>query len=393
MADDKKVVSALSLSDEDFLKLGPPSFDAPAEEVQEVDETAQGAETNDQVDEVEEETPAADAETSVEETEVETESNDEAIADAAGEVADVPDGKPAKPSKDGDEADKSVVAEAVEKGEFDYKAAYEKLTAPFKANGKDIQVKGVDDAVALMQMGANYNKKMAGLKPSLKILKLLENNGLLDEAKLGFLIDLDKRNPEAINKLVKDSGIDPMDLSADNASAYRPGTYTVDEREMELDAVLKDLEETPAYARTLEVVGSKWDGASKQAIAAQPEVLRIINDHVERGIYDRIATRVESERVFGRLKGLSDLEAYQKVGDAIQAEGGFADLGHQKQNVPAQPVVAKPKPNKIDEAKLKEKKRAASSTKAVVSGAVKPEFNPLALPDEEFMKQAQAKFM
>jgi hypothetical protein len=344
------------------------------------------------------ETPAV-----TEETEVETDNSviddkegddDESIVNDAAKAANVPSGDAAKSTKAGDAKADPVIAKDADTGEFDYKAAYEKLTAPFKANGKDIQVKGPEDAVALMQMGANYNKKMAGLKPSLKILKLLENNGLLDEAKLGFLIDLDKRNPEAINKLVSESGIDPMDLSADNASKYRPSTYMVDEREMELDDVLKELEETPAYARTLEVVGSKWDGASKQAIAAEPDVLRVLNDHIERGIYDRIATRIESERVFGRLKGLTDLQAYRKVGDAIQAEGGFADLGHQKQTKPAVPVVAKPAPAKVDEAKLKDKKRAAGSTKAAVPGSVvKADFNPLAMSDEEFTKQVQAKFL
>ena len=38
-----------------------------------------------------------------------------------------------------------------------------KLFAPFKANGKDIKVDSVEEAIALMQMGANYSKKMAGL--------------------------------------------------------------------------------------------------------------------------------------------------------------------------------------------------------------------------------------
>ena len=86
----------------------------------------------------------------------------------------------------------------------DYKAEYQRLLAPFKANGKDIQVTSVDEALTLMQMGANYNKKMAALKPNLKVLKLLDTHGLLDENELNFLIDLKEKNPKAIMKLVKD---------------------------------------------------------------------------------------------------------------------------------------------------------------------------------------------
>jgi hypothetical protein len=171
--------------------------------------------------------------------------------------------------------EKPVDASKDEPVAVDYKAEYEKLLTPFKANGREMQVTNVDDAVQLMKMGANYNKKMAALKPNLKLMKLLENNGLLDEGKLSFLIDLDKKNPDAINKLVKDSGIDPLDITADKASGYKPSTYTVDDREIELDTVLEDIQDTPSYNRTLEIVSTKWDGASKQLIGKTPQLLKV----------------------------------------------------------------------------------------------------------------------
>jgi hypothetical protein len=260
------------------------------------------------------------------------------------------------------------------------------MLAPFKANGRDISVNSVDDAIALMQMGANYNKKMAGLKPNLKLMKMLENNGLLSEEKIGWLIDLDKKSPEAINKLVKDSGINPMDLDAEKAGEYKPKIHTVDEREMELDTVLDDLQSTPTYNRTLAIVSKEWDGASKQVIASSPQLLKVINSHVSSGIYDLISREVESERVFGRLNGLSDIEAYRQVGDAIQARGGFNHLGSSQRQVNAAPVVVAPKPKKPEDDKLNDKRRAASSTKPAASTAPAPGFNPLALSDDDFSK-------
>lgn len=276
---------------------------------------------------------------------------------------------------------------------LDYEAEYKKLLKPFKANGREFQVSNVDDAVALMQMGVNYNKKMAALKPNLKLMKLLENNGLLDEGKLSFLIDLDKKNPDAINKLVKDSGIDPLDITADKASGYKPSTYTVDDREIELDTVLEDIRDTASYNRTLEIVSTKWDGASKQLIGKTPQLLTVINDHVERGIYDVIIKEVETERMFGRLNGLSDIEAYRQVGDAIQARGGFDHLGRQGNEAPKKPVVVEPPPKKVDDDKLRDKKRAASSTKPAAPGPKANDFNPLGMSDEEFSKQVNNKFL
>ena len=275
----------------------------------------------------------------------------------------------------------------------DYEAEYKRLLAPFKANGREIQVKSVDDAVALMQMGANYNKRMAALKPNLKMLKLLENNGLMSEEKISYLIDLEKKNPAAINKLVKDSGLDPMDLDAEKAGEYKPKIHSVDDREIDLDTVLDEIQETPTYTQTLEIVSKKWDGASKQTIASTPQLLKVINDHVANGIYDLINQEVERERMFGRLNGLSDIEAYRRVGDAINARGGFNHLVSNQGKPNQEPVVVQPKPKAPADDKLNEKRRAASSTKpANVSTTAASDFNPLALSDEEFSKLAEIRF-
>lgn len=301
--------------------------------------------------------------------------------------------KPQADSADTDESESKDEAKKDDTQSVDFEAEYKKLLTPFKANGREIQVKNVEDAIALMQMGANYNKKMAALKPNLKLMKLLENNGLLSEEKLSYLIDLEKKNPDAINKLVKDSGIDPMDLNAEKASGYKPGTYTVDDREIELDTVLEEIQDSSAYNQTLEIVSNKWDGASKQVIAKTPQLLKVINDHIESGIYDIISKEVERERTFGRLNGLSDIEAYRQVGDAIQARGGFNHLGRQDNKSPEQPVVVPPKPKKVDDDKLRDKKRAASSTKPAAPNVTAKDFNPLSLSDEEFSKQIQSKFL
>lgn len=262
-----------------------------------------------------------------------------------------------------------------------------KLFAPFKANGKDMSVDNVDDAISLMQMGANYTKKMAALKPNLKLMKLLENNGLLSEEKLSFLIDLDKKSPQAISKLLKDSGIDPLDVDVEKVGEYKPNTYTVDDRELALDAVLDEVQGTPTYSKMIDVVSNKWDAPSKQVIADNPQLLKVINGHMISGHYDLISNAIERERTFGRLAGLSDIEAYRQVGDALDKQGAFAHLAP-KPAAPATPakevVPVKAKP---DDQALRDKKRAASPTKATAAApGIDPEFNPLNLSDAEFAK-------
>lgn len=377
--------SYLGMSDEEIMNSNGPAelAVAPVQEVaQDEPEDAQDAE-----DAAPEAKDADDegAGTAAEEDADEADENKEPEAKAPEAESDK------DPEQKADDTDKKPDESAV-----DFEAEYKRLLAPFKANGREIAVKSVDDAIALMQMGANYNKKMAALKPNLKLMKLLENNGLLSEDKISFLIDLEKKNPAAINKLVKDSGIDPMDFDAEKASGYKQTAYTVDDREIELDTVLDEIQGTPSYNRTLEIVSTKWDAASKQVIAGSPQLLKVINGHVESGIYDLISKELESERLFGRLNGLSDIEAYRQIGDALHAKGAFNSLAQgssQNQQKPAtQPVVVTPKP-KVEDDKLKDKRRAASSTKPAAPTSVSKDFNPLALSDDEFSKLVNKQFL
>ena len=275
--------------------------------------------------------------------------------------------------------------EVVETPQIDYKAEYERLTQPFKANGKEIKVNSVEDAVELMQMGANYSKKMAALKPHLKLIKMLDKHGLMDESKLSYLIDLNGKNPEAIAKLVKDSGLDPMEMDENKADDYKPTSYKVDDREIELDNVLESIKDSPTYQRTISVVSNDWDKVSKEVIANTPQILSVLNAHMESGIYDIIQNELENERTFGRLQGLSDIEAYRYVGDRIQANGGFSHLAKGQQNQSKQNAVSA-KPMQVQDDKLKDKKRAAAPSKPAVTTQASKDFNPLALSDEEFAK-------
>ena len=364
--------SLLEMSDEEIMKLDPTTFAAaPQEEEQEEDQ--------------EEEEPAGESE---------PEGDDE----PAGEEV-TPEGEDEPAKEEGEDKDSPASedkakeeAEPAPKEETDYKAEYEKILAPFSANGKQMQVQSAEEAITLMQMGANYNKKMAALKPNLKLLKLLENNGLLSEEKLSFLIDLDKKNPDAITKLVKDSGLDPLEMDV-SKSDYKPNTYTVHDREVELDSVLSDIQDTPTYSKTISVVGNKWDSESKKIIVENPQLIKVINDHMANGVFDLISNEVDRQRALNRLNGVSDIEAYRLVGDEMHNRGALKPASQPAQKPTGtvrEPVPAKPAAQSQD---TRSKKLAASAPKAAAPVSKDPDFNPLALSDEEFAKIGNPRLM
>ena len=375
-------VSYLGMSDEQMLEAGVP--DVPVEEESQEEETQDDPADVEESQESNSEDNASDDSDDGASTD-----SDPDKEDGVNDGVDTPESKKVTKLPEGADTKDTVVV--------DYAAEYNRLMAPFKANGKDVQVESVDDAIALMQMGANYNKKMAAMKPNLKLLKLLEKNGMLSEDKISFLIDVQNKNPGAINKLVMDSGIDPMDIDADKAGEYKQTTYTVDDQEVDLDTVLDELSGSQSYTRTLDIVGNKWDSASKGIVAKHPQLLKVINDHVDRGIYDLISTEIERERMLGRLNGLSDIEAYRQVGDAMEAKNKFNHLNagssqvQRKQGQHSKTFTPKAKAQESED--LKNKRRAASSTQASSNSKTSSEFNPLAMSDAEFEKLANAKYL
>jgi len=374
-------IDILNMSDEDLV-----NFDIDSISDEEVNLDGDSSEENENENESEEEE-------SEEEEEEESESEEESSESESEEEEENSEEEESE-EKEESETDENEEESDEDKEVTKNKTIVDELFTPFKANGKDMQVDSVADARKLMQMGANYNKKMAGLKPNLKIVKMLENNDLLDESKLNFLIDINNKNPEAITRLIKDSGINPLEINVEKDTEYEPNSYNATDSEVDLDLVLKDIKDSDTYQDTMTVVSTKWDDSSKRIVVENPEVIRTINDHMSSGIYEKINKVMESEKMLGKLAGKSDIEAYREIGDRLFKAGAFNETPKKEESneKPAKKkkIIEKAK-NKDD---LSQRKKAASVTKQKSSKAkTEEDFNPLSLSDEDFEKETMNKYL
>ena len=389
MGAENKDTDMLGMSDEDFLNLsGPPETEpvgstegAQPEAVQEGEQEQEQQQEPAATDAAQEEQSQESGE---EEQEEELDGKVEAEKDSAPAAKDPAKDKPAEPAAT--DKDKPAVVET------DYKSFHDQVMAPFKANGKMIQLKSPEEAIALMQMGANYTRKMQEIQPHRKVLLMLENNGLLDEGKLSYLIDLDKKNPDAIKKLVKDAGLDPMDIDTSEEPAYRVGNHRVSDEEAAFRGVLDDLSTTDNGKQTLQVINSTWDQASKELLWKNPGVMNLINQQRELGIYDRILTEVERRKALGQVPiNQPLLQIYQQVGQEMVAGNAFADIVQPAQQpretvAPVASRVVPPKPV----VKNGDRATAAAPSKAAAKPA-KVIVNPLSMSDDDFLKQFQGR--
>lgn len=347
----------LAMSDEDLLREGDPIDEVKQEEPVETEEPK-------------EETPVEEPEVKEEEpvTEEPTEETTDTVKE---EVGSEDEGKEEPESEENNEPKE-------EGPKVDYQEFYKKIVdTPFKANKKEIKVKDAQEAIQLMQQGANYVQKMQQIAPYRKILIMLENNGLLDESKLSHLIDLDKKNPQAIAKLVKDAGIDPLDIDTAQADTYQNPNYSVSNEEVNFVSVLDELKSTEDGTKTLVEINSNWDKASKDALWNEPEIMRFINDQRRTGVYQMISEEVNRRRTLGSIPAsMPFLAAYKQVGDELMAA---------KANNSREPIarkVSKPKTGYGSS----ERVRAAAPTRTSPKKASKV-VNPLSLSDDDFFKQ------
>ena len=322
-------------------------------------------------------------------TEVATEAamrpaTDEAIPAPGSEATAPAAAEPNKPAAE-------PTTPAAETAPVDYKAFHDQVMAPFQANGKTIQLRSVDEAIQLMQQGANYTRKMQAIAPHRKVLMMLENNGLLDESKLSRLIDLEKKNPDAIRALVKEAGIDPLDIDVHEESTYTPGNHAVPDEAIAFQTTLDEVSSTPDGQETVREITASWDPESKAELWKDPSILGTIHQQRISGVYDRVVAEIERQRTIGAIPAnVSLLNAYRVIGERMTQAGAFQDLvaAQQAAQRPAvqHPVatrVASVKPAVTNSGKVS----AAAPTRTATPRRAEAFINPLAMSDDEFMKQ------
>lgn len=260
-----------------------------------------------------------------------------------------PDKKPEEEKEQKDLKDqKDAKPKADEKPAVDTNLAtdfFKKVTAPFKADGRDMQVRSAEDAIRLMQMGVNYSRRMQEMKPLKAQDQTLKNNGLDTPEKINFMIDVAKGKPEAIRQLLKDHNIDPLDVdTSGDAPAYKAQDYRPDPK----DQAFKDaIENTLAQEGGRELivdVNSQWDDQSKEALRDQPVIFENLLAQKASGVYGKVNDEVRYQRSLGFLTDVPFLQAYHQVSVAMQKAGAIPSDQQVQSGGPAPVVPQNPAP-------------------------------------------------
>ena len=265
-----------------------------------------------------------------------------------------------KTDKESTETKKDVsTKDTPPKEDVDYEAVYKDIFKPFKANGKDITPRTVEDVIQLMQMGANYTKKMQLMAPLKKAAESLSRADIKEED-LNFLIDVHKGDKEAIKKLLTKHNVDPMELDLDSTN-YVPKNNIVSDEDVEYSNILDDIRDS--LPKIQEIMTNTWDTRSKEALLKDPNLMRALHEEIAMGRFDNVQAQLEIEKTFGRYKGKSDVEAYIDLVTKLAAK---EQSNHQPDGTnkptPKADVPTKPIPDKTKVAPIRTKATNQGST-------------------------------
>jgi len=391
----------LEMSDDDFLKINPTEVEQTPPVI--IEETTA---TETVVEEEPEKVPSSGSETE-DDLAAETEAEKAArLADEGENQEEKPDNEKdknkqeidtnkGKKEEDPKDTNKTVAkpadanadknkTESNKEVTYTPEAFYAEVMKPFKANGKEIKINTPEEAIRLMQMGAGYGRKLQDMQPHLKTMRMLEKNNLLDEGKLSFLIDINNKNPEAIKQLIKDSGIDPLDINTEDNTGYVQSNHSIDDTTYNFEETLRDVGSRPSGIEVIKFVNENFDLESKEALWKSPELLRVIESQKENGIFDTITAEIDRRKLLGYIPaGTPYMKAYKDVGDELYKKPATPSAPvpkPAKQALETRTVVPKPVVANNDKA------RAALPTQTSGRKA-KETVNPLDMADDDFLKQ------
>ena len=195
-----------------------------------------------------------------------------------------------------------------------YEDQIKELLKPVRAMGKEFTMDNVEQMRGLASKGLAYDSSQRKLGEYRRTSKFLESNGITED-KLPFLVDLMNHDTAAIQKLMSDAGVNPMDIqSKEGDPEYTPTKAVPSMEQVEVQTAITNFKVNVGNDDALRTITADWDDVSTKEFFSNPNAVDAISQHVQDGQFDRIQNEVIKRRALGMLNGMSSMQAYDAVG-------------------------------------------------------------------------------
>lgn len=332
------------------------------DENQEVDTSVNEEETETDVEETEETVETEETEddnTDSEDTDLDTDSDEEEDTeqendDSAEDTSKTDEEDQEENSQEEDETSKEESENT--DSEPNYKEFYEKVAlAKFTANGKEVEgFKDPADLIRAQQMLHGYSDKMKVFKEYKPFLKALEERNITsDTDKFNLAMSLLDGDPEAIKKVLKDKGIDPLELDLDDIK-YTAKNVLPSQAQMLIEETYEQAENIGVGEKFTRVINKDWDVKSLQELVNNNAVRNDLLQHLSDGTYDIVNNEIKRMELLDATGALDNMSSIEKYRAAV--------LRLQQQNVQKPATQALPKVT-VDKIAQAEKAKAEAEFK------------------------------
>ena len=188
-------------------------------------------------------------------------------------------------------------------------------TLKYKANGQEFEFTEKEVLERFGQVfgqSMNYTQKMQEIKPWRTTISALEDNKMSHED-VELMIDVMKGDKGAINKLMERTGVNPMELDAeDEDQAYQPQQYGQSDVELEINDIVNEIGRDPEYAITQNVLSNQWDQESRNAFLENPSLIKKLHIDVKSGDFNVLSAEATKLKLYDGNR-LSDIEYYAQA--------------------------------------------------------------------------------
>ena len=230
--------------------------------------------------------------------------------------------------------------------EPNYKEFYEQVAlAKFTANGKEVEgFKDPADLIRAQQMLHGYSDKMKVFKEYKPFLKALEERKLTTDAdKFNLAMSIVDGDPEAIKKVLKEKGIDPLELDLEDIRYTEKNTLP-SQAQMLIEDTYEQAENLGVGDKFTKVINKDWDIKSLQELVTNNAVRADLLQHLSDGTYDIVSNEIKKMELLdatGVLNGMTSIDKYRLATERIYK---------QNQKVPTVQASTKVTVDKIAEA-------------------------------------------
>ena len=243
------------------------------------------------------------------------------------------------------------------------------------------------DLIRAQQMLHGYSDKMKVFKEYKPFLKALEERKLTTDAdKFNLAMSIIDGDPEAIKKVLKEKGIDPLELDLEDIKYTEKNTLP-SQAQMLIEDTYEQAENLGVGDKFTRVINKDWDVKSLQELVTNNAVRADLLQHLSDGTYDIVSNEIKKMELLdatGVLNGMTSIEKYRLAVERVYKQNQKAVAAQASTKVPvdkiseAEKIKAEAEFKRLaaeKEARIAEERRKAASVskKKVVK---KPETKP-----------------